>query len=364
MLMALFAILSAVGAWTAWRHNPLYSARSTLRSAAVVLLAIAAMIGIIVTAVNLTINRSPAVVGATMAAVIVFSALSMIFIIQAVSTPSAEKLTTVLPPSAKLVHIHRKKFYKLAKFFAILLAIFGILAIVIPGDARYGALAVGSIALLLALVLLPVMYVTTRSFDRSLTALECNPWVHWQYTPAQWKQWTDAQLERLKATPPAFILKRDWRKLGWMFAVMTGAIVIFSPGSWLERTLYALFICGLLFAFVELSVRDSRRAPEKLHAALVKAAPEVYFGHDGVFCDGVYTNWLTISSYLTSASIDERQPRSLFFRFEKVVPTAYGGDPIVHIQQSVLILPGAESDIARLQQELTARCPKAQIVLL
>ena len=89
-------------------------------------------IGIIVTAVNLTINRSPAVVGATMAAVIVFSALSMIFIIQAVSTPSAEKLTTVLPPSAKLVHIHRKKFYKLAKFFAILLAIFGILAIVIP----------------------------------------------------------------------------------------------------------------------------------------------------------------------------------------------------------------------------------------
>src|SRR5580692_6774056 len=137
MIAALFAILSVIGAWTAWRHNPLYSTRSTVRSAAVVLLAIAAMIGIIVTAVTLTMDRSPTVVGVTMAAVIVFSALSMIFIIQVVSTPAAEKLTTVLPPSAKLVHVHRKKFYKLAKFFAILLAGLGALAILIPGDARY-----------------------------------------------------------------------------------------------------------------------------------------------------------------------------------------------------------------------------------
>ena len=57
MILVLFAILSAVGAWHTWRHNPLYSARSTLRSAAVVLLAVAAMICIVVAAVNLTINR-------------------------------------------------------------------------------------------------------------------------------------------------------------------------------------------------------------------------------------------------------------------------------------------------------------------
>jgi hypothetical protein len=174
----------------------------------------------------------------------------------------------------------------------------------------------------------------------------------------------DVQLERLKAAPPAFILKRDWPKLAGTFAVIAVGVFIMSPGSALEKTLYILLCCGLLFAFVELSVRSSRRAPEKLHAALLKAAPEVYFGHDGVFCDGVYTNWLTMNVYLTSASIDQREPRSLLFRFEKVVPAAYGGNPILAIQQSVLIPPGAQSDIARLQQELAARCPKAKIVLL
>src|ERR1035438_8906843 len=46
MFPVLFALLSAVGAWMAWRRNPLYSKRSTLRSAAFVLLAIGAVTGI------------------------------------------------------------------------------------------------------------------------------------------------------------------------------------------------------------------------------------------------------------------------------------------------------------------------------
>jgi hypothetical protein len=59
MIVALFVALSAFGAWTAWRRNPLYSTRSTLRSAAFVLLAIAAVIGIIVAAVDLTDCPAP-----------------------------------------------------------------------------------------------------------------------------------------------------------------------------------------------------------------------------------------------------------------------------------------------------------------
>lgn len=301
--------------------------------------------------------------GSHQAAVIVFDALSLIFIIQAVATPTAARLTVALPPSAKLVHTHRRKVYKLAKFFAILLAVCSILAILIPGDAKYGVLAIGGIALLLAVVLLPVAYVTARNFDRSLTALEINPWVHWQYSPAQWKHWTEVQVERLQATPPTFILKRDWRKLAWPCAIVAAGVFIFAPGSWLFRTLYVLFICGLLFALAEPSTRDFKRAPERLRATCLEAAPEVYFGHDGVFCDGVYTTWLSINVYLTSASIDEREPRSLVFRFDKIVPNPYAGNPIIPIQQSVLLPPDAESDIASLRQELTARCPKARIQL-
>ena len=212
MFQVLFALISAVGAWVAWRRNPLYSTRSSLRSALFVLLAVAAVIGIIVVAVNLTIHRSPTVVFSTMAAVIVFGTLSLIFIIQAVATPQAGKLTTAVPPSAKLVHIHRQEIYPWAKFFACLLVFLGILAIMIPGNAKYAVLAFGGIAVLLAAILLPVMYVTARNFDRSLTALMCNPWVHWQYPPEQWKKWTEVQVERTKAMPPKFILRRDWHE--------------------------------------------------------------------------------------------------------------------------------------------------------
>jgi hypothetical protein len=32
----------------------------------------------------------------------------------------------------------------------------------------------------------------------ALSALECSPWLHWQYSPAQWQQWTDVQIKRIK----------------------------------------------------------------------------------------------------------------------------------------------------------------------
>ena len=141
----------------------------------------------LIVALNLTIHRSPAVAFSTMGAVIVFGTLALIFIIQAVATPPAGKLTTVVPPSAKLVHIHRQKVYKWAKFFAGPLVCLGILAIMIPGNAKYAVFAFGSIALLLAVILLPITYFNALNFDRSLTALICNTWIHWQYSPEQWE---------------------------------------------------------------------------------------------------------------------------------------------------------------------------------
>jgi hypothetical protein len=329
--MAAIALLSVVGAWHAWRRNPAYSNRSTLR-----------LVG--VTALCIT-------------------ALGMIFIIQYASTPKSARLTTTLPPSAKLVHVHRQKVYRLAKFFAIVLALLAMLAILIPGAARGAVLAVGAIALLLALVLLPVMYVTNRNFDRSLTALECSPWVHWQYSPAQWQQWTDARVERLKASPPAVILKRDWRRLAVPFAVIAVGVLVFGPGSVPARALYVLGSCGAILALVLLSVRSERHSPDKLRAVLRGAAPEVYLGHDGVFCDGVFTTWLTLDNYLKAASIDERAPRSLLFRFEKVVVNPYAGNQLIPIYQSVLIPERAEADLARLQHELSTRFPALPISL-
>jgi hypothetical protein len=361
--MVPFILLSMAGAWIAWRRNPLYSTRSTLRSAVVVLLSVTAIIGLIVAAVDLTVHKSPAVVGTTMAAVIVFGALSLIFIIQAVSTPKAARLETVLPPLAVLVHFHRKKIYKWVKFFVIFIAACGFLGIVIPGDAKYAALVIGGLALLLATILLPVAYITARRFDVSLTVLECSPWIHWQYSPEQWKQWVDVQVERIEVTPPKVTLKRDWRSLAGTFTAIAVAVFLFYPGRWLLDSLSVLFCCVLIFAVVVLAPRENRRTAEKMRTNLLKVTPEVYFGHDGVFCDNVLTTWLSVNVYLMAASIDERQPRSLLFSFEKIEPNPYSGYPAVPIHQSVLIPAGSDSDIERLQKELTARCPKAQIAL-
>jgi hypothetical protein len=93
------------------------------------------------------------------------------------------------------------------------------------------------------------------------------------------------------------------------------------------------------------------------------AAPEVYLVHDGVFCDGVFTTWLTLDNYLKAASIDERAPRSLLFRFEKVVVNPYAGNQLIPIYQSVLIPERAEADLARLQHELSTRFPALPIAL-
>jgi len=130
-----------------------------------------------------------------------------------------------------------------------------------------------------------------------------------------------------------------------------------------SKTLYLAVICIAILAIAVLAGRGGASHAEKLHAKLMEANPEAWFGRDGVFCDGVFTQWLSVSVYLVSAAIDQRQPRSLDLRFEKSVPNPYGPTQIVPIHQAVLIPANADGDLARLHQELTARCPKAQIAL-
>jgi hypothetical protein len=363
MWTAALALLCVIGAWHAWRRNPAYSGRSTLRLVGVTALAIIALMSVIVAVVNLTMDRPPVVAMSAMFAVVVLGALGMIFIIQYVSTPKSARLTTEVPASATLVNVYRRKVYKLAKFFAILLAIVAVLALLIPEPARFAVLALGAIALLLALVLLPVMYVTNRNFDRALTALECNPWAHWQYTPAQWQQWTDVRVARMKATPPTFVPQRDWRKIAVPLALIVVVLLAFGPGSLPVRALYGFGGCAVILGLFVLGVRGDQHSADRLRAAMQGAAPEVYFGHDGVFCEGVLTTWLTMDNYLKAASIDAREPRSLLFRFEKVVVNPYGGNQLVPIYQSVLIPEGAQADLARLQHELSARFPDLPIAL-
>ena len=270
-----------------------------------------------------------------------------------------------MSPSAKVVHLHRQKVYKGAQVIAILLVICGILAMVIPGKAALIGWVTGSLALLAAVVGLLPLYFKARNLDRALTSVLCNPWVHWQYTPEQWKQWADVQGERTQAKLSK--LKLNWRTLALLLALAAAGIFIFCPGSWQVRTLFVLGVCGGTCGYSVWKTRHDQDASENVRTTYLKAAPEVYLGRDGLFCDGAFTTWLSVSINLTSASIDASPPRSLIFRFEEYVGTnPYGlnfSRGYIPVDRRVLILPGAESDIERLQQELTARCPKARIGL-
>jgi hypothetical protein len=74
-------------------------------------------------------------------------------------------------------------------------------------------------------------------------------------------------------------------------------------------------------------------------------------------------SWMDMSVYLISASIDTRPPRSLLFCFDKIVFNPYGPTQTIRINQSVLAPADGDEGIARLQRELTQRCPAARIEL-
>ncbi|HEY1501424.1 MAG TPA: hypothetical protein VGF88_17755 [Acidobacteriaceae bacterium] len=362
MLQLVFALCFLISAWFGWRRNPLYSKRATLISIGVGLLAIAGAVLLIAAAVQLTIHRSPAVAFTTLAVVIVIVTLGLIFVIQTLTVPQGGKPAS-LPHATRLVTTNRAKVRKWAKAFGIGIAILVIPGLLIPGDIRYMFLTFAGFMAFFAATLLPVLYWTNRGFDQSLTAIELNPWVHWQYTPEQWTAWSNIQADRLKAMPPTFILRKSWHRFVWVFGGIAAGVYIICPGEWLWKTIYIVAVCSLIAGVVIYSGRGGAPHAEKLRAKLLRAAPEAYLGRDGLFCDGVFLPWINISTYLVSAAIDERQPRSALFNFELSVPNPYGPTQVVHIHQAVLIPDGKESDLARLQQDLSTRCPTAQIIL-
>jgi len=363
MMSVVFAFFSVAGAWLTWRRNPSYSGRFGLHVLLVIVLSVAAVLLLIFAAVDFTSKLAEPWAMGIMIALPALGALVLIFIIQSVSTPPAARLNEAVPASVEVVHVHRSKVAPWARILLGLTAGFGLLGLVVPDPFNDLFYVFGGMTLFLAVILLPVMYVTARRFDRALTVLEAAPWVHWHYTPEQWRQWVETQFTRTVAAPPTFIVQRDWKKLAWPFALIAVGVYATAPGSRLFQTLYIVGTCAAIAGLVYASVWDERRAPAKARARRLAAAPDAYFGRDGVFCDGVFTTWLGLDTYLVSATIDRAEPASLLLCFEKTVVNPYGPSTPMSIHHSVLIPPGAEADVARLQAELSARCPSARVAL-
>ena len=340
LIQLVFAVCMMIGAWTAWRRNPLYSARSTLRSALIALLAIVGVIALIIAAVTLTSGKSDAVIFTTLGVVIVFGTLALIFIIQAVTVPKESK-PAALPHSVKLVSNNRRKMVRWVKVLAVVLGICA-LAGLVPGAPSIIA------ALPWAARLSSSPLFCCRS--STLTNRTPRPVAHSHRTRPNGSTGNTRQSSgssgapcrpiAWRATPASFVFARDWHRFLFPFAIIIGGVAFFVPGSWLFKGIYLAVVCGAILAIATFSGRGGASHAQKLHAKLLAAAPEVYFGRDGIFSDGVFTPWLNVSTYLVSAAIDSRQPRSLMFNFERSVPNPYGPTSIVPIHQAVLISPG------------------------
>jgi hypothetical protein len=363
MYGAVLALISCAGAWIAWRRHPLYSPGATFRAFAETLLLVIAAACAVFATVHLTEHKSFTVQMIALFSVIIIIALGLIFSITAITTPKSAKLNTTLPPAVTLVNMYRRRvihFLKPSLVFLVIVAA----ACSIPGPVRYIAASVLAIGLLLGCIMLPTAYIMARKFDRAATALTLHPWIHWHYSAQEWQIWKTASVQRLEAKPATFLLKRDWRRVLWVSAAILAGTLLVTPGSWLVRVSWAAACIALVILFVEAAAWDARRAPRKLKTRLDGCSPDTYFGDDGLMCDGLFFTWLGADVYLTAASMDAREPRSLMMEFEKIVPNPYGSPNVLKVSQGVLIPKDSDpGDLSLMRTALGSRCPTANISL-
>jgi hypothetical protein len=363
MYGALLALISCAGAWVAWRRHPLYAQTATFRVLAEIVLLLIAAACAIFAVVHVTQNKSLTMQMIALFSVIVLLTLGLIFSITAITTPKTSKLNTSVPPSVALVNMYRRRVLHFLKASLVFLAIAAALCL-IPGPTRYIAACVIAMGLLLGSIMLPTAYIMARRFDRSATALTLHPWLHWHYSAEEWQAWKALSVERCKAQPASFVLKRDWRRILWVSVGILAGTLLLTPGSWPGRVGWAAACIAMLVLFVEAAAWDARRAPRKLKARLELCTPDAYFGDDGLLCAGLFFTWLGVDVYLTAASLDAREPRTLTMEFEKTVPNPYGSPNVLKLSQSVLIPRDSNpGDLSLLRAQLVSRCPSAQISL-
>jgi hypothetical protein len=360
--IAVLALLSCVGAWSAWRHHPLYSARSTLRIGGEMLLLVGAAICILGGTLHLLEGRSQPVQFAAVMVMVVLVTIGMILGIMIITTPACARVHAPLPAQARVTS-HRRALLPWAKFAVVCFAACGLLAL-IPGPVRYLTGAFALIGALLCCVMFPVGYFAARQRDLAVGGVLLEPSLHWQYSVAAWTDWSAAQVARLKAAPTTFIFRRDWRKLAGISAALLLGSWLFGYGTLPQRLGWAVLCDGVLIGLVELAAWDAHRTPQRLQRHLQAAPRDAWFGEAGLLCGGEWLPWLDQSVYLTSATLDARAPRSILFSFDKLVPGAYGAPGLVHVSQGVPIPADAPAtDLALLQSALTRRCPSARVAL-
>jgi len=246
---------------------------------------------------------------------------------------------------------HRQKFYRIAKGIGITLLLVAACDL-FPRFRPIGSVFAG----LLAVCAAPFLYGLYRNAvraDSGVSALMANPWVHWEFTPAEWQAVADVQFPE-RAKP--FTWKRQW-PVG-LTIVTTG-----TAGAWIfggsPPVILGAFVFFLLFPFGcnWLFGRDMRVQ----HRRMMAAPAEVWLGPDGLLLGDQFTPWVSSEFGLLRATVGSTAPARLVLRFRVYSNLVYSSQPYIH--RSIPLPPSAGRDLELLQQRLSATCPKAQIAL-
>jgi hypothetical protein len=170
-------------------------------------------------------------------------------------------------------------------------------------------------------------------------------------------------LARSAATPPSWTWKRDGKWFAASLVIVAAVVCALDSAAVPLIWNVSMIACANIFIAATLYAanRFEAGAPIRLRRLLLKAPAQTYAGAAGIFCDGVYVPWVTASSYLLSATIDEREPRCIDLPFAQVTADSFATRTFT---QSVLIPPNAEDDLRTLQTQLAAWCPSARITLI
>lgn len=355
IILVVFSILTIVGAWAGWRRSPLYSAKITLQVVGYFLLIVAAMVGASLGILNGPISHSPAaqaILGGITILAVGIGATGLI--IRATDAHVAQ-----LPPSVRLVTIHRQKIQRWIWRIVVYLLISGVAALALPSSWSWLPLTLGILVLVGCGPMLMALYMRARRLDRGMTAVTAAPWVHWQYTPAQWEAWAKRQLEWERSHMSTFYWKRDWRKLRVAFIVFAvGAVFVPYRGVGEKTAVFAG--CSALVALIASSVNWSNRAGcERHYQRLMRAPPESYFGDEGVFCNGEYSQWTFSGSYLLEATAP-RDPSACV----QLVFQNFNGTSSTKEIKRVPIPESGEANLAILQRKMREQCRTASVHLV
>jgi hypothetical protein len=174
--LAFFCAGIAFYGWQSWRRNPIYSLKTTLMDAAVILLGLALVVGFSELIAFHLPSQSPAVITLYCVAVIAAITLGLIAASFRITDGPIARLTAGTRPEKRNRH-------KLTPWIlgtgVVLLLLLGWAALVSPEDAEL-PLVFAALVLMIGTSALGGLYIKARRSDYASAALKANFWVHWQ----------------------------------------------------------------------------------------------------------------------------------------------------------------------------------------